>query len=343
VSCRFRLEGPFRIRQISQVGKTTVRPKDVKGKGKSRFLENPFPELFTLGWKQTISVQVQFVPELIHQSQWKEASENTFHGDLFVEYPRESVVENPNTMVKPDVQRIHLKGSSKRPTVGINVVPMPEIDPKELKRANQPEWGPPPPEIVEFGYVHVESGIARHRTILLSNETNVAANWKLLHVGRKKKQANDIGMTCHELEELGALDEPSAFSFDIVGGCVEGPTRVARTWDQIDKELNTKRLAEQTAGKEGGSRKKKVAENRPSDKRTPSWYPSTSALPHALPHRDEEKYMPARVNITFQPKKNELYKCRFRLQIDGGKDVDFVCRGCGSYDEEDDVMELYES
>jgi hypothetical protein len=346
VSCRFRLEGPFRIRQISQVGKTTVRPKEIKTRGKhekARFLENPYPELFTLGWKQTISVQVQFVPELVDKSQWKDASDNTFHGELYVEYPRDSV-DSGDTMVKPDIQRIHLKGTSRRPSVMISVIPLPEIDPKALKRANEPEWGPPPPELVEFGYVHVESGIARHRTILLSNETNVIAKWKLLHVGRKKKVANDIGMTCRELEELGALDEPSAFSFDIVAGCVEGPTKVQRTWDQIDKELNTKKLAEQTAGKEGGGRRgKKHDGNRPADKRTPSWYPSTSALPHSLPHRDEEKYMPARVNITFQPKKNELYKCRFRLQVDGGRNVDFICRGCGSYDEEDDVMELYES
>lgn len=221
---------------------------------------------------------------------------------------------------------------------------MPQIDPKPLKRANEPEWGPPPPEMIEFGYVHVESGIARHRTILLSNETNVAAHWQLLHVGRKKKQANDIGMTCHELEELGALDEPSAFSFDVVTGMVQGPTKVARTWDQIDRVLNTKKLAEQTAGKEGGGRKgKKVDDNRPSDKLTPAFYPCTSALPHALPHRDEEKYMPARVTITFQPKKNELYKCRFRLKIENGRDLDFICRGCGSYDEDDDVLELYES
>ena len=32
-----------------------------------------------------------------------------------------------------------------------------------------------------------------------------------------------------------------------------------------------------------------------------------------------------------------------RLQVEGGESVDFLCRGCGSYDEEDDVVEVEEA
>jgi len=65
--------------------------------------------------------------------------------------------------------------------------------------------------------------------------------------------------------------------------------------------------------------------------------------PLMLPHEDEYRYHPTRVTVTFAPRKNEVYKCRFRLQVENGKAVDFVCRGTGSYDEEDDIMEMVEA
>ena len=49
------------------------------------------------------------------------------------------------------------------------------------------------------------------------------------------------------------------------------------------------------------------------------------------------------VKISFRPKKNELYKCRFRVQVESGLSVDFICRGCGSYDEEDDSLDFHEA
>lgn len=51
----------------------------------------------------------------------------------------------------------------------------------------------------------------------------------------------------------------------------------------------------------------------------------------------------SQVKISFRPKRNELYKCRFRVQVENGLSVDFICRGCGSYDEEDDSLDFHEA
>lgn len=71
--------------------------------------------------------------------------------------------------------------------------------------------------------------------------------------------------------------------------------------------------------------------------------PLGPALPKAWEHSDDELYQPQYVEVTFKPTLNRYYKCHFRLQVDGGEPVDFLCIGCGSYDEEDDVMELIEA
>ncbi|CAD7925139.1 unnamed protein product [Amoebophrya sp. A120] len=71
--------------------------------------------------------------------------------------------------------------------------------------------------------------------------------------------------------------------------------------------------------------------------------PVGPALPVAWGHDDAELYEPQELLITFAPKLNRLYKCEFRLQVDNGNPVNFICTGTGSYDEEDDTMELIES
>eukprot|EP00746_Dinoflagellata_sp_MGD_P005569 gnl/MRDRNA2_/MRDRNA2_110807_c0_seq1.p1 gnl/MRDRNA2_/MRDRNA2_110807_c0~~gnl/MRDRNA2_/MRDRNA2_110807_c0_seq1.p1 ORF type:complete len:236 (-),score=41.52 gnl/MRDRNA2_/MRDRNA2_110807_c0_seq1:88-795(-) len=210
-------------------------------------------------------------------------------------YPA-TVEEIKNQIVTIGAQRSHIQSIPQCAAVSVTVLPVPELDAQQRKNARAPVWGQPLPELVEFGDVHVQSSTLRQRTILLSNESNSMANWRLVHVGRHKKQltayAKEIGMTGQEVEECCARDDPSAFCFDAMVGSITGPTKVTRV------------------------------------------------LPHASSGRNQEKNMPARINITFKPEINELYKCHFRLEIDGGKDVDFVCRGCGSYDEEDDQADV---
>jgi len=71
--------------------------------------------------------------------------------------------------------------------------------------------------------------------------------------------------------------------------------------------------------------------------------PLSRTLPSAWPHDDENRYLPTKVQITFAPERDLLYKSRFRIQVEGGEQLDFVCRGCGSYDEDDDIVEVEEA
>jgi len=225
-----------------------------------------------------------------------------------VEYPRDDEV--PGTIV--DLQRVHLMATSRKPSVRMDLIPYTTLDAApELPRADLPPWAAQPPLVIEFGFVHIESSIQRVRAVLLSAETNVVSKWRILHVGRKRRPPLEIGVTVREDEDFRALDDKEAFSFDISEGELHGPSR---------------------DGLVPGS-----------SVRMPKWCPVTPALPKRLEHKDQDRFEPRKVVITFKPKKNEVYKCKFRVQVDEGRSIDFICRGCGSYDEEDDAMEYQEA
>lgn len=107
------------------------------------------------------------------------------------------------------------------------------------------------------------------------------------------------------------MDDMEAFAFDFSEGELHGPSKDGLMPD-------------------GGPR-------------MPKWCPTTPALPKRLPHVDDWKFEPKKVVITFKPKKNEVYRCRFRVQVEEGRSIDFICRGRGSYSEEDDAMEYQEA
>lgn len=216
-----------------------------------------------------------------------------------------------STLKQDDLQRIHLVGTARRPAVRIHLVPNEFDRPLRLERAERPPWSEPMPLIVEFGYTHITSSVTRSRTILISNVTNIMAKWSLAHVGRKRRAAPIIGSTLPEEEEFRALDDKDAFEFEISGGELPGPSK---------------------DGLVPGS-----------EERLPHWCAKSSAVPRIPPFEDDERFEPQRVKIAFRPKKNELYKCRFRVQVESGLNMDFICRGCGSYDEEDDSLDFHEA
>jgi hypothetical protein len=265
---------------------------------------------------------VEFVPEMMPPDQWDNHHERKFNGSLIIEYPRdehdvlsvaagESLAQSMTPSGrKADLQTIHLVAISRRPAVSVFLVPRAGVDPPPLPpKADVPAWGQPPVVVVEFGSLHVDSSVRRERCILLSNVTNVIARWRLLHVGRKRRPPHDIGVTCGEQEDFRALDDRDAFEFDVSEGQLMGPS----------KDL------------------KVHGENR----RMPIHFPKMPSMRAA--HHDDGNHEPTKVTITFKPQRNELYKCRFRIQVEAGQSVDFVCRGCGSYDEDDDIMELQEA
>mmetsp|Transcript_89791 Transcript_89791/g.159654 ORF Transcript_89791/g.159654 Transcript_89791/m.159654 type:complete len:2242 (-) Transcript_89791:140-6865(-) len=317
VTCRFKTVGPFRIRQIQQVGQhPVVLVSDAAG-GKKKAKESQNSEaaqqLFVVAKWETISLQVEFMPDWVPSSEWEHLpvkNEHTFKGDLVVEYPRE---KSPDVVTdkKDDLQRIHLVGTARRPAMRIHVVPM-ELDrPLRIERAEKPPWGEVIPMVVEFGYTHIDSSVTRSRVILLSNVSNILAKWSLMHVGRKRRQPHIIGCTLPEEEDFRALDDKDAFQFDLSAGDLPGPSKDGLVPD--------------------------------SEERLPHWCAKSAAVPRGLPFADEERYEPQKVKISFKPKKNELYKCRFRVQVEGGLSIDFICRGCGSYDEEDDNVDFEEA
>lgn len=316
VTCRFRTDGPFRIRQILQPGHHPVQiVTDAPGQSKRRPTKEQLElqrQLFVIAKWETISLQVEFMPDWAPQGEWIPSKlEHIFEGDLVVEYPRETRTNVVNTK-KDDLQRIHLVGTSKRPAISVTVVPHAELDrPLRLERAEQPPWGEPQLVVVEFGYTHIDSSIVRTREVLLSNQSNVPAKWSLLHVGRKRRAPHDIGITLKEEEEFRGLDDKDAFEFDVSAGELLGPSKDGLMPGSAD--------------------------------RAPHWCARTPALPKALPYPDEHLYEPMRIKISFKPKKNELYRCRFRIKVENGINIDFLCRGCGSYDEEDDAMDFYEA
>ena len=56
-----------------------------------------------------------------------------------------------------------------------------------------------------------------------------------------------------------------------------------------------------------------------------------------VPKTDEEiKYLPQKIFIKFNPKKNVLYKSKFRFLTENGIPCDVILKGRGSYEENHD-------
>lgn len=296
IACRFRATGPFRIREIAQLGRAVVKAP------RQGATQEPIGQLFAVNRQETVTVQVEFAIDLVDPSAWKEDKmEHTFEGDLIVEYPKDLDALCGET----DLQRVHLMGISRRPALRVTLVPRPELDrPLEVSSCGSPV-------LVDFGKVHVEASVTCSRVVLLSNLSNVVARWQLLHVGRKKKAVKDVGQTLREDEESRASDDKDCFEFDVTEGELMGPTKQGTV-------VETK-------------------------ERQPHWSLPMPGVMRATRLPQEEQYEPQRLQIAFKPRRNELYKCKFRIQVESGLAVDFVCRGQGSYNEEDDLLDYVES
>lgn len=207
-------------------------------------------------------------------------------------------------------QSVQLRGHCFRPSLALALVP-------KLLRGVVPDdrlpWAAQPLPVVDFGYVHAQSSIKATRNILFSNESCVSGKW-LCYVGRAKRKPPELGITLAEVEEHGASDTPDVFNFDVVDGWLCGPTKTTAYPHAHMPPRPELRVI-----------------------------PLSRTLPSAYPHVDENRYLPTQVVITFTPERDLLYKSRFRVQVEGGQDLDFICRGCGSYDEDDDVVEVEEA
>lgn len=311
------MEGPFRIREIVQAGRHPVRPHAREGfqtKLRPATLQSKpsddgmLGQVFVIAGSETVSLQVEFLPDLAPAEEWSEQqAERVLRGTLFVEYPDCSAEKADDGTDLQHQQRVRLVGITRRPLVAVAVVPHAAFDRKlQTERAVGAQL-----VTVEFGYVHVEGSTTRRRSILLANVSCIPARWQLAHVGRKRRAAPAMGATLAEEEEFRALDDKDAFEFNITEGELLGPSK--------DGVLPG------------------------SDQRQPHLWPPPPGVARRKPLEGEEHYEPTKISIAFRPSKNELYRCRFRIQVEAGPSVDFICRGCGSYDEEDDALDLEEA
>lgn len=315
---RFETSGPFAIRRLDVVGYKSTKPpfgdlpesvpnpKGLKGVQLLRMLTDaqslqvargPAPELYVPP-KASVIVHLQFIPPPV--TQWTGQAITQIPGKLILHYPGGN-----------EDQSIGLQAQCFRPSIGIQLVP------KLLKNVVPDDslpWGPARPPIVEFDYTHVQTSMLATRQVLLFNESYVPGKWRLFHVAPLKKKPPELGLTLAEVEEHGAADQPTVFSFDVAEGWLAGPTKDS-AFPYADRAPRPELRV----------------------------MPLSRTLPSAWPHDDEFRYLPTKVTITFSPERDLLYKSRFRIQVEGGESVDFICRGCGSYDEEDDIVEVEEA
>lgn len=50
----------------------------------------------------------------------------------------------------------------------------------------------------------------------------------------------------------------------------------------------------------------------------------------------EKQYLPCSIQVNFKPKKNVLYKSKFRFIVENGLPCDVILKGKGSYEEDHD-------
>lgn len=67
--------------------------------------------------------------------------------------------------------------------------------------------------------------------------------------------------------------------------------------------------------------------------------PEGLALPGKAMSEEEKLYLPQKVMVNFRPKKNILYKSKFRFLVDNGLSCDVILKGRGTYEEDYDQDE----
>jgi len=315
---RFETAGPFAIRRLDVVGTRATKPpfgdlpgsipnpKGLKGQQLLRTLTDAQSLEVARGPSQELYVPPK-ASVLVHL-QFIPPPVGKWDAQAITTLEGRLIMHYPGGN---EDQFIGLQASCFRPSLGLRLVP-------KLLKATVPDdalpWGPARPLIVEFDFTHVQTTTVATREILLYNSSYVPGKWKLFHVEPHKKKPPELGLTLAEVEEHGAEDKPTVFAFDVVEGVLAGPTKDSAYPypDQAPRpELRV--------------------------------MPLSRTLPSAWPHDDENRYLPTKVQITFSPERDLLYKSRFRIQVEGGEQLDFVCRGCGSYDEDDDIVEVEEA
>ncbi|CEM37616.1 unnamed protein product [Vitrella brassicaformis CCMP3155] len=301
IHCQLHVEGRFRLEHIS-IGSVTSSSVKLEDKRTSK--------PFHLPGHSSVHVTVAFRPAPMHH--WHpptdQSAEVLFNGTLKIHF-------NPSKAAKQviDPQTVRLVGVGRRPSVCVLTEDLSKSIPLSNTTVGYRAMGVPPPSDQDKGrYPWGKAG-------------ECVVDFGFVHVGGKVEKRRWV-------ELYNANSVPAAWRL----------FHVARQHKQIISEV-TKTLKERED--EGSQDDPSVfvfslTEGVVIGPTKPHWpLPLGPALPKAQPHPSDSLLLPAHINITFKPVRNVLYKCRYRVFVHGGVSVDFVCRGCGSYDEEDDAYD----
>ncbi|EGR30726.1 hypothetical protein IMG5_124930 [Ichthyophthirius multifiliis] len=193
-----------------------------------------------------------------------------------------------------DQQNIELEGHLLRPLVYLNTSGIEDVEGDQIQ---------------DFDTVNINN--YKSITIFLSNISQVPAKWKINNIkaisNRIQSATLPNMLTKEEIEDNQKVDDPSVFEFQISQGILIGPSVPVKC------------------------------------------FPDTLALPNQKTNQiiADNKQYPQKIMINFrvffliqfnyyyykQPRKNVLYKCKYRIIVEEGPSVDFFLRGRGTYDE----------
>uniref|UniRef100_A0A7S2RRU6 Uncharacterized protein n=1 Tax=Rhizochromulina marina TaxID=1034831 RepID=A0A7S2RRU6_9STRA len=166
----------------------------------------------------------------------------------------------------------------------------------------------------DFGLVHTDS--KAQITIFVSNPTEVAATWKIVHVPVVPPK---ISVIAAETEELPILpeDDQDVFAFSEYSGRQQGPalplTSAAACLPMDENRMEDAVFAQSIT---------KV-----------TWNAEFELAQHLRKRNTENPKSPRPLVVTFRPKRNVAYQCRYRFEVEHGEGFDVVLSGMGTYEE----------
>ncbi|EGR30591.1 hypothetical protein IMG5_128580 [Ichthyophthirius multifiliis] len=139
----------------------------------------------------------------------------------------------------------------------------------------------------DFGITHIKD--TKKLRFFIANQSKVPASWKICHVKNPFRKYKQIldTMTQEDYENNNTIDDLEVFSFSKNEGFLNGPSVPIKKW------------------------------------------PNCLALPseNTQKRNIQEGISPQDVFVCFQPKKNVIYKSKFKICIENGDDVYFILKG----------------
>jgi hypothetical protein len=187
--------------------------------------------------------------------------------------------------------------------------------------------------VVDFGVCRVHEQCEGF--VMLSNPTLVRATWGLVHIPEViiLKQFSTI-------KPPVTTDDPAVFDLLPREGEISGPTVAVATaihappkdFNRCDEPIVAERLSKLTWKEDSSGT---IAASSTTFKVEPSLALTDTlrSKDNTLDHSKFGSRFPQPITIVFRPKKDVVYKSRFRFQCENGNQVDLLLEGTGTYEE----------